>query len=286
MAVDAPSLGLSFRQLKNRCLRDLTDQNHPDQAKTDMQLTANEVHLYFSQAEKITDPRLLEAYESLLTDDELTRMSRLYFARHRHQYLVTRALIRTTLSSYFPVDPTEWRFGKNAYGKPEISLGDTTWPVRFNLSHCDGLVLCGLTREVDIGVDVEDTQRSTVTAFERLSSYFSRSEIEELAHLPEDKQKSRFFDYWTLKESYIKARGMGLAIPLSKFSFHFDTERLQGFSLDPALEDDAKNWQFRQLDMNRRYRIALALNTSDDVEINGFNTIPLFDKEPARLDFL
>jgi 4'-phosphopantetheinyl transferase len=251
-----------------------------------MELAANEAHLYFSQPEKITDPKLLKAYESLLTDDELTRMSRFYFARHRHQYLVTRALIRTTLSSYFPVDPSEWRFGKNAYGKPEISLGDTTWPVRFNLSHCDGLVLCGITREVDIGVDVEDTQRSTVSAFERLSSYFSKPEIEALAHLPKDKQKSRFFDYWTLKESYIKARGMGLSIPLSKFSFHFDTKRLQGFSIHPALGDDAKNWQFRQISMNHNYRIALALNTGDDVEIKGFDTIPLLDKELATLNFL
>jgi len=251
-----------------------------------MELTANEAHLYFSQPEEITDPALLQHYESLLTGDELTRMSRFYFARHRHQYLVTRALIRTTLSSYFHVDPTEWRFGKNAYGKPEISLGDTTWPIRFNLSHCDGLVLCGVTREVDIGVDVEDTQRSAVAAPEQLSSYFSETEIAELVHLPKEQRKSRFFDYWTLKESYIKARGMGLAIPLSSFSFHFEGNNLNGFSIHPSLEDDANKWQFRQMVMNHHYRIALALNTSSDVEVKGFKIVPLLDKKPETLKFL
>ncbi len=138
-----------------------------------MDLPGNEIHLYFSFPEKITEPSLLLAYKSLLTNDELTQMSRLYFARHRHQFLITRALIRTTLSHYFQVEPADWRFGKNTYGKPEISFPENIGPVHFNLSHCEGLILCGITRDHDIGVDVEDAQRSTQTAFDNLSSYFS-----------------------------------------------------------------------------------------------------------------
>lgn len=251
-----------------------------------MELPVNEVHLYFSQPEQVSDPALLSRYESLLTDDELTQMSRLYFARHRHQYLITRALIRTTLSTYFPVEPADWRFGKNGYGKPEIIDPDNLWPVCFNLSHCDGLIICGITRDHDIGVDVEDTQRSTIAAFDRLSSYFSRSEIADLTQLSPEKQKHRFFDYWTLKESYIKARGMGLAIPLSKFSFRFEADRLVGFTLHPTLGNDANNWQFQQISMTQRYRIALALNTDSDCEVKGFNAVPLQSIKPEVLSFL
>lgn len=251
-----------------------------------MELPVNEVHLYFSRPEQISDPTLLGRYESLLTNDERTQMSRLYFARHRQQYLITRALIRSTLSRYFPVEPVDWRFGKNGYGKPEIDHPDTSWAVRFNLSHCDGLILCGLTRDHDIGVDVEDSQRSTVAAFDRLSSYFSASEIAELAQLPPEKQKQRFFDYWTLKESYIKARGMGLAIPLSKFSFQFVADRLNGFELHPELGDDANNWQFRRMLMAHRYRVALALNTDTKFELKGFHTIPLQGSTLETLNFL
>ncbi|MGB5290203.1 MAG: 4'-phosphopantetheinyl transferase superfamily protein [Lysobacterales bacterium] len=251
-----------------------------------MELPGNEVHLYFSQPEQIADPELLARYETLLTGDERTQMSRLYFARHRQQYLITRALIRTTLSSYFPVEPADWRFGKNGYGKPEITYPDTSWAVRFNLSHCDGLVLCGITREHDIGVDVEDVQRSTGAAFDRLSSYFSAPEIAELAQLPPEQQKQRFFDYWTLKESYIKARGMGLAIPLSKFTFRFVAGRLDGFELHPELGDDANKWQFRRISMIHRYRLALALNTDTDFKVKGFNTIPLQGCFSETLNFL
>lgn len=76
------------------------------------------------------------------------------------------------------------------------------------------------------GVDVEDLKRSTNTAYEDICRYFSTREIEDLLELPEKQKKQRFFDYWTLKESYIKARGMGLSIPLDKFSFLFKHDSL------------------------------------------------------------
>jgi 4'-phosphopantetheinyl transferase len=251
-----------------------------------MDLSGNEIHLYFSFPEKITDPSLLLAYESLLTDDELTQMSRLYFARHRHQFLITRALIRTTLSDYFHVEPTDWRFGKNSYGKPEVSFPDNIGPIRFNLSHCEGLILCGIAREHDIGVDVENAQRSTQAAFENLSSYFSPTEIADLAGLPTEQQKQRFFDYWTLKESYIKARGMGLAISLAKFSFLFEADRLNGFSTHPDLNDDASNWQFWRMPLAERYRIAVAVNSSEDFEVRTFKSVPIRGTDPFELTFL
>ncbi len=252
-----------------------------------MELPDNEIHLYFSFPDQISDPGLLKRYESLLSDDELAQMPRFYFARHRHQFLLTRALIRTTLSRYFPVEPETWRFDRNAYGKPGISSPHGAWPVRFNLSHCDGLILCGITRDHDIGVDVEDALRSTRAAFDGLSSYFSASEIAALARLPADQQKQRFFDYWTLKESYIKARGMGLAIPLDKFSFQFEANRLSGFETQPDLEDDATNWQFWRTPMAERYRVAVAVNSGDiDFTINAFNTVPLQRNDSIQLSFL
>ncbi len=241
-----------------------------------MELPGNEIHLYFSYTDHISDPRLLDRYQSLLSDDERAQMPRFYFARHRHQFLLTRALIRTTLSRYFPVEPEAWRFDKSAYGKPGISSPHGSWPVRFNLSHCDGLILCGITRDYDIGVDVEDAQRSTHAAFESLSSYFSASEIDALARLPEDQQKQRFFDYWTLKESYIKARGKGLAIPLDKFSFQFEANRLSGFETHPNLDDDAANWQFWRMPVAERYQVAVAVNSGDvNFKLHVFNTVPL-----------
>jgi len=252
-----------------------------------MELPGNEIHLYFSYPEKISDPGLLKQYEALLTSEERAQMTRFHFARHRHQFLVTRALVRSCLSAYFQVEPADWQFGKNGYGKPQVSFPESAGPVQFNISHCEGLIMCGITRHHAIGVDVEDTKRSTSTGFENLTNYFSATETADLASLPNDQQKQRFFDYWTLKESYIKARGMGLAIPLDKFSFQFDADRLSDFDTHPDLDDDAANWQFWRMPMAERYRVAVAVNSGDvNFKLSAFNTVPLQRNDSMPPTFL
>lgn len=252
-----------------------------------MELPGNEIHLYFAYPGSITEPELLKQYESLLTDEDRGLMSRLFYLRHRHQFLVTRALQRACLSGYYQVKPSDWQFKKNAYGKPEISFPRNVGPLRFNISHCEGLVMCGITRHNDIGVDVEDARRSTSASFESLSSYFSATETADMARLPADLQKQRFFDYWTLKESYIKARGMGLAIPLAKFSFRFAGERLDAFETHPDLDDDAAAWQFWRISRDGRYQVAVAVNSANQsFKFRAFNMVPLRQRDAIQLDFL
>jgi 4'-phosphopantetheinyl transferase len=253
----------------------------------EMELDGNQVNLYFVHPEQVTEPALLRRYQALLTEDELQQMSRLYFAGHRHQYLLTRALIRTCLSFYYPVEPGEWRFSKNDYGKPQVSHPQVKPAACFNLSHAQGLIICGIAAGVDIGVDVEDTQRTTRAAFDSLASYFSEEEIRDLRELPEEQQKQRFFDYWTLKEAYIKARGMGFALPLDRFGFRFKANQLDGFSIHPDLEDDAEHWQFWRTSVDGRYQVAVAVNSPQrDFEVKAFNTVPLISHAPIALNFL
>jgi len=252
-----------------------------------MELDSNQVNLYFSYPEQVTEPALLRRYHALLTADELAQMSRFYFSGHRHQYLLTRALIRSCLSTFHPVEPAQWRFAKNRFGKPEVSHPQVQTTARFNLSHARGLIICGITKGVAIGVDVEDTHRTTRAAFSSLASYFSEQEIRDLRELPEAQQKQRFFDYWTLKEAYIKARGLGFALPLAKFGFRFKVNQLDGFSIHPDLEDDPDHWQFWRISVGGRYRVAVAVNSPQrDFEVKAFNTVPLISHAPIALNFL
>ena len=64
------------------------------------------------------------AYEALLEPEERARRDRYLFEPSRREYLLTRALVRTTLSRYAPVAPAAWRFRANEHGRPEVALAN------------------------------------------------------------------------------------------------------------------------------------------------------------------
>jgi 4'-phosphopantetheinyl transferase len=237
-------------------------------------LPDDEIHVHYTFPDAITDPSLLAAYDRLLAPEERERRARYRFEPSRREYLLTRALVRSTLSLYAPVAPAAWAFRANTYGRPEIALPGLSW-LRFNLSNTYGLIACAVARDRDVGVDVEDTERTGETV-EIAHHFFSPSEAAALRALPEGRQRPRFFDYWTLKEAYIKARGMGLAIPLDQFSFLLDAPPIR-VAFDPRLEDDPAAWQFEQLPLSPRHRTSVAVRrgASPDLRVSARPVVPL-----------
>src|SRR4051812_25098224 len=82
----------------------------------------HEAHLWHVVPDEIADEQLLDAYRAILIQSEIERNLRFVFERGRRDDLVTRALVRTTLSRYVPeVPPRAWRFATGPYGRPEIA---------------------------------------------------------------------------------------------------------------------------------------------------------------------
>jgi 4'-phosphopantetheinyl transferase len=203
-----------------------------------------EIHLWLVACDEIRDPRLLTEYRALLSADELQRLERFRFSEHQHQFLITRATVRTVLSHYANVQPALWRFDSNERGRPSIHRGDAcAQPISFNTSHTDGLVLVGIARRSLIGVDAENIT-SCHFSLELADQVFSREEAAALHALPADRQTERFLQYWTLKESYLKACGAGLSIPLDLFGFCFPGVGRIRVDFQPQLNDDPARWCF------------------------------------------
>ncbi len=253
-------------------------------------LTEKEVHLWLCEPEKITDPLLLSRYRSWLTPEEDQKRLRYRFEKHQHQYLITRALIRSVLSHYHnAIQPQEWRFELNQWGKPSIIEKQNPDACVFNLSHTDGLITCALTKTHQLGVDVENITREGET-IKIADRYFSPSEYQKLISLPEEKQNDRFFDLWTLKESYIKACGKGLAIPLDEFSFSFpaDFPELDDIKLftEASREDNPKLWRFWNWYFSTEHRISMGVKCSENfkdnlehMHVKMIKCVPLLSKE-------
>lgn len=249
-------------------------------------LGSDEIHLWLADYERIADERLHAAYRELLDEAEKAQEPRFYFARDRRRYLVTRALVRTVLSRYAPVAPAEWMFANNQYGRPELhqaQAGDLT----FNISHTHSMIVLGVTRKRALGVDVENV-RAREVSLDIARHYFAPPEVEALGLVPQDEQQFRFFEYWTFKESYIKARGMGLSLPLDKFSFHYRDERAVHIAIHPELADDANRWQFWQFRPSPEYLVAVCAERSgaESPRVVVRHAVPMLDETPVTPQFL
>lgn len=243
---------------------------------TRLELPSNVVHLWYVNPDAIEDWYLLAAYHTVMAKDEAQQQARYRFAAGRKEYLVTRALVRSVLSRYAPILPKDWQFIRNKHGRPEISGPFGAPRIRFNLSNTRGLIVCLVAKDRELGVDVEDIQRTgeTVAVADR---FFSPFEAAELTRQPIYKQRDRFFDYWTLKEAYIKARGMGLAIPLDHFSYHLEDPNAIRISFAPQLPDNPARWQFSLRTLGGRHRIATAIERRSGeapIEIQMMDTVP------------
>jgi 4'-phosphopantetheinyl transferase len=222
----------------------------------------NEIHLWTCNPESIDSEEQIRNFSKLLSTKELNKISLYRFKKDQHLFIITRAFIRIILSKYSRVSPDSWVFKIGEKGKPEIdySKSNDLSKIKFNISHTENLIICGITKSNSLGVDVEHCYpRSDVLSI--ANQYFSTSEIDDLNDLPISETHNRFFDYWTLKESYIKACGMGLYIPLKNFSFKFNDKNSSIISIhfSSLINDNPEFWSFWILNIYSDYKVAIAI---------------------------
>ena len=241
------------------------------------------VDLWLADPECLSDKRR-EDYLALCDSAERARYDRITHEETRDHHLLTRALVRTTLSRYAPVSPADWRFTENAHGCPFIAAEQAPEELHFNVSHTHGLIVCAVTRGRALGVDIEYEPRDSRTT-KIADRFFAPPEVAALHSLPEAAQRERFFCYWTLKEAYIKARAMGLAIPLKQFWFDVETEGRIRFANAPELQDDPAQWSFLRLRASEDHPLALAVNRTEGMRLSvrAFRSVPLETHEAITL---
>jgi len=224
-----------------------------DLTRLDGALPENEVHVW--HADLATQEAAIGAYSELLDADEQQRASRFIIAAPRVQFVLSRAFLRIALGQYLGTPPRAVRFRTAEHGKPELA---TNTDLRFNLSHTAGTTVIAITRGRRVGVDVERI-RENLNPIELGDRFFSRKEAEWLRSQPASQRFSAFFACWAAKESYIKAWGEGLSMPLAGFGLI-----PQGGNTKLELEVYAKpeasrGWSVWQLDLGPALRSAVAV---------------------------
>ena len=237
------------------------------------------------------DEALLARYRAMATPAEQAAAGRFHFERHRRSHLVTRATLRFVLSKYAAIAPQDWRFELSEHGRPQLSREHAGVPglsdLRFNISHTEGLIAIAVSRQGEVGVDVENVD-ARPAPIDVASAYFAPAELAALQQVPADRQSTAFFRYWTLKESYIKARGLGLSLPLDQFSFVLHSDQSIGFSTAPALNDPAAQWRFWQFGVAGSHVLALCVRRAgaDRPGVRPRRLVPLVSEAEQHWDWM
>ncbi len=153
----------------------------------------------------------LAALTRTLSPDECERAARFRFARDRFRYVAARSMLRALLADRLGCAPGEIRLTYNAFGKPRLATGR----LRFNVSHAGDVTLFVFADGIEVGCDIEwrnDRLRVEATAGE----FFAPAEYRALRRLPPGARTEGFFNAWTRKEAFVKARGLGLSLPLDR----------------------------------------------------------------------
>ncbi len=141
----------------------------------------------------------------------------------QNQYLHSRWMLKTCLSSLLKCHPMDLFFQKGPLGKPILdpkiisSLGVVSQSIDFNLSHTAEVSLLGISQNKLIGVDVEklESRKSKKDVARR---FFHSTEYEWIQKASSENEKeSRFYRLWSLKESIIKTIGGGVFQNINDF---------------------------------------------------------------------
>jgi 4'-phosphopantetheinyl transferase len=178
----------------------------------DLAALHREVHVWI--VELVASRPVIERTYSMLAEPEKQRAERYRFPRLRDSFVLSRGALRRLIAGYADTSPERIEFAYGSHGKPSLAAPESR--LSFNLSHSGDLAAYAFTVDGELGIDIEHASRTL--DFEGLASrFFGREECQDLVSLPEASRAEAFFRCWVRKESYIKALGGGLSIPLDSF---------------------------------------------------------------------
>jgi 4'-phosphopantetheinyl transferase len=226
----------------------------PESPRSDVHvppLNADEVHLWCANL----DDHAPESFRSLLAEDEISRADRFHFTKDRNHYIVARGLLRKLLASYLKVGAEELRFAYAEKGKPFLTENQHGL-INFNLAHSHELAVYAFSAERELGVDLEFIRKDF--GGEKIAErFFSPREIDVLRTVPVDLKNEAFFNCWTRKEAYIKARGEGLSMPLDQFDVSLAPGEAAALLRNHKEPGETVRWSMQSVEMPDGYVAAL-----------------------------
>lgn len=194
-----------------------------------------------------------------VSEEKRERILRFHRSEDAQRTLLGDVLSRYALCKRFNLQNKDLVFGVNEYGKP---LLPGFQDAHFNISHSGPWVVCAVD-DKPVGIDVEIIKPMDFKIAER---FFSKDEYHSLMDQPEEMKLNYFYRLWTLKESYIKAEGKGLSIPLDSFSISIGSDTINAIA-----DGEIREYRFFQSFLEKTSVYAICTSDRGPIEKNFLN---------------
>jgi phosphopantetheinyl transferase len=149
-----------------------------------------------------------------LTPEEKERANKIRSPQDRRQFLIGRIMLRKALSDAIGGEARDWNFITGESGKMRLADLHGLPFVDFNISHSNGVTAIAISKNGQVGVDLELITPFSISgsAEESLLNVFNQEEQEFLNQIPASKHWREILRLWSVKEAYAKLLGLGAQI--------------------------------------------------------------------------
>ncbi|OOM73640.1 4'-phosphopantetheinyl transferase sfp [Clostridium puniceum] len=216
--------------------------------------------IYVTKILEVTNERIDELC-LFVNSEKKSKIERFINRKDKIRALIGEILIRTIIIETFGIRNEKIMFNKNEFGKPYLKDYEN---FNFNISHSGEFVVCAID-DKPVGIDVE--QIKPIEYKEIAEGFFLNNEIEYIMKADLDSQLKKFYEIWTLKESYIKCCGTGLSMPLKEFLIDFDRHN----NIRVVTNNECTNHKLRLIDIDSDYKMAVC--SINETISSGINII-------------
>ncbi|MCL9807011.1 4'-phosphopantetheinyl transferase superfamily protein [Flavobacterium amniphilum] len=213
------------------------------------------IHIYYSYLSEQNHESLLKNDLPKFETEYREKIKRYRRWQDAQSSLLGRILLFKGVEEIYKGNPHDKIMKHTKYNKPYFE-NDL---IHFNISHSGEIVVCALSDEHELGIDIEIVRDIEITDFK---SHMTENEWDTI--ILSENEKDSFFRYWTQKEAVIKAHGHGLTIPLQSFEI-----------CDNTTEINDEKYFLKEMKIDEQYKCYVSLKTNiNEIAINKYNVNP------------
>ena len=185
--------------------------------------------------------------DEVLSHDEHERAEQFNSEADRRRFKAARFALRTILTRYVEMPASSLIFGQTEFGKPFVVNAEADG-LLFNLSRSGDVAAIAVTRNREVGIDVESVRHES-DSMSIAEQCFSVAEIYTLTGLDQDARTAAYFNCWTRKEAYTKARGEGRSVPWVQFDMSVAPGVRAAMLNNRVDKEELSRWVFQDLQL-------------------------------------